>query len=187
LVYDLFCLVSSLVVTSIQTGLRGRHLQRLDAQPVRVPEEQDALAFALGTLARFNPLAHAGTAPHGLDEPDGAVPGVRAVVAAHNLLERLGGLIGIVEGDRGDVVVQNVGLDDTVEELAADEAELAIDGGGSATDVVPRLRGVVGERWVGMLQEGNGNCGNEVSKGSPEGPEIRGEGVDLPSQWLTQR
>jgi len=80
-------------------------------------------------------------------------------VAAHDGLDGLGGLVGVVEGDLADVVVQDVGLDDAVEEVAADEAELAIDGGSAAADVVPLLSSVVGERGVGVLEEGDGDCG----------------------------
>jgi hypothetical protein len=34
-------------------------------------------------------------------------------------------------------VVEDVGFDDAVEEVAPDEAEFAVDGGGGAADVVP--------------------------------------------------
>lgn len=78
-------------------------------------------------------------------------------MAAHDGLNGLGGLVGVVEGDGADVVVKDVGLDDAVEEVAADEAELAVDGGSAATDVVPLLSGVVGERGVGVLEEGDGD------------------------------
>jgi hypothetical protein len=47
--------------------------------------------------------------------------------------------------------VQDVRLDDAVEEVAPDEAEVAVDGGGGAADVVPRARFVVGQRRVGVL------------------------------------
>lgn len=77
---------------------------------------------------------------------------------AHDLLDGLGGLVGVVEGDGGDVVVEHVGLDDAVEELAADEAHLAVDGGGGAADEVPLLRVVVGEGGIGVLEVGDGDC-----------------------------
>jgi len=79
-------------------------------------------------------------------------------VLAHDRLDRLAGLVGVVEGDDGDVVVQDVRLDDAVEELAADEAEFAVDGGGGAAGKVPRLAGVVGEGGVGVLEVGDGDC-----------------------------
>lgn len=55
----------------------------------------------------------------------------------HHGFDRLGGLVRVVEGDGADVVVEDVRLDDAVEELAADETELAIDGGGRAAGVGP--------------------------------------------------
>jgi hypothetical protein len=78
-------------------------------------------------------------------------------VLAHDRLDGLGGLIGMVEGDGTDVVVQNVRLDDTVKQMATDEAKLAIDGSSSATDKVPLLWGVMRQRGIGMLQVGDGN------------------------------
>ncbi len=64
---------------------------------------------------------------------------------SHNWLDGFGSLISVVEGDGGDVVVQDVGLDDAVEDVAADEAEFAVDGCGGAADVVPGFAGVVGQ------------------------------------------
>jgi hypothetical protein len=45
-----------------------------------------------------------------------------------------------------------------VEDVTADEAEVTVDGGGSAAGKVPHLGLVVGEGRVGVLQEGDGNC-----------------------------
>lgn len=80
-------------------------------------------------------------------------------MAAHDLLDGLAGLVSVVEGDRRHVVVQDVRLDDAVQQLPPDEPELSVDGGGGAPDVVPRLVGVVRERGVGVLEEGDGNYG----------------------------
>lgn len=77
---------------------------------------------------------------------------------AHDLLDGLAGLVGVVERDRRHVVVQHVRLDDAVQELPSDEAEFTVDGGRGAADVVPRLAGVVGKRGVGVLQESDGDC-----------------------------
>lgn len=76
-------------------------------------------------------------------------------MAAHDGLDGLGCLVGVVEGDGADVVVEDVGFDDAVEEMAADKAEFAVNGCGGATDVVPALSVVVGERWVGVLEVGD--------------------------------
>lgn len=106
-------------------------------------------------------------------------------MAAHNRLDRLGRQVGVVEGDGADVVVEDVSLDDAVEEVATDEAEFAVDGGGGAADVVPGRRLVVGEGGVGVLEVGDGDWNGLLvfnyflGKG--------GMGKDIPSQWLTQR
>lgn len=72
-------------------------------------------------------------------------------MAAHDGLDGLGGFVGVVEGDGGDVVVQDVGLNDAVEDLAADEAELAVDGCCRSSGVGPSLRSVMGQRRIGVL------------------------------------
>lgn len=63
----------------------------------------------------------------------------------------------MVEGDGADIVVQDVRLDDAVQQLAADETELAVNGGGGAAGVGPAVGAVVGQRGVGVLEEGDGN------------------------------
>lgn len=120
------------------------------------------LAGALSIRAGLDPLAHAGGLVHGLDEADGAIGDVGAVVATHNGLDGLGSLVGVVEGDGADVVVQDVGLDDAVQQVTADEAELAVDGCGGALDKAPLLAGVVGQRRVGVLEEGDGDWENDM-------------------------
>jgi hypothetical protein len=60
-------------------------------------------------------LAPAGRSPQALQEAEGTAFGVGAVVAAHDGLDGLGGFVGVVEGDGADVVVEDVGFDDTVE------------------------------------------------------------------------
>lgn len=74
---------------------------------------------------------------------------------AHDWLDGLGGLVRVVEWDGGDVVVEDVGLDDAVEEVAADEAELAVNGCCGAAGEVPGFAGVVWEGRVGVLEVGN--------------------------------
>lgn len=139
-------------------SLVGRgQLRGLLAQAVPVAEKHDVLAGALSLYAGLDPLAHAGGLVHGLDEADGAIGDVGTVVAAHDGLDGLGGLVGVVEGDGADIVVQDVGLDDTVQQVAADKAELAVDGCGGALDKGPLLAGVVGQGRVGVLQEGDGD------------------------------
>ena len=111
---------------------------------------------------------------------------------AHNGTDRVGGLVGVVEGDAADVVVEDVGLDDAVEEVAADEAHLAVDGCCGAADKVPLFGSVVGERWVGVLEEGDGDCSLLVSCAKTCWTRLGGKEPcqrrdRLPSQWFTQR
>lgn len=76
---------------------------------------------------------------------------------AHDRLDSLGSLVGVVEGDAADVVVEDVSLDDTVEEVSANETHLTIDGSSSTADKVPLVVGVVGKGRVGVLEESNGD------------------------------
>ena len=70
---------------------------------------------------------------------------------AHNLLDGFGTFVGVVEGDGADVVVENMGLDDSVEDVSTDEAKLAIDSGSGSTGEIPRTIFVMGETGVGVL------------------------------------
>jgi hypothetical protein len=75
----------------------------------------------------------------------------------HDWLDGLGSFIGVVEWDGADVVVEDVGLNNTVEESAANESEFTIDCSSGTTDVVPARTGVVWKCWVGVLKIGDGN------------------------------
>ena len=79
-------------------------------------------------------------------------------MVAHDGLDGFGGFVGVVERDGGDIVVEDVGFDDAVEELAADEAEFAVDGCGGASGICPGGRVVMRERGVGVLEKCNGHC-----------------------------
>lgn len=138
----------------------GGLLDLVGSHTVTVPVavEEHALVLALGALVGLDPLAPAGSLVQGADEAPAAVLDVGAVVLAHDGLDGLGGLVGVVEGDGGDVVVEDVGLDDAVEDLAANEAELAVNGSGGTTSEVPGLAGVVREGRVGVLEVGDGDC-----------------------------
>jgi hypothetical protein len=78
-------------------------------------------------------------------------------VLAHDRLDSLGGLVGIVKGNGADIVVENVGLYDAMEKLAANEAKLAVNGSSSSTDVCPGLAVVMRKRGVSVLEVGNSN------------------------------
>lgn len=136
-------------------GLEGGGL---GAETVAVAEEEDALAGSLSLGAGLDPLAHASAGPEGTDETPGTIPDIGSVVLAHDGSDRIGSLVGVVKGNGADVVVEDVSLDDAVEEVSADEAHLAIDGGSGAADKVPLVTSVVGEGRVGVLEEGDGDC-----------------------------
>lgn len=76
---------------------------------------------------------------------------------AHDWLNRLGGFIRMVEGNRTDVVVEDMGFNDSVKESSPDEAKFPVDGGGGASDVVPGSTGIVREGGVCMLKERYGD------------------------------
>lgn len=134
-----------------------RHLDGCCTKTISVAEKQYTLAFALSTLARLNPLAPTGAAPHGLEKSEGTISGIGAVVTAHHLLDGLGGFVRVVKGNRGNVMVKNMRLDDAVEELATNESKLAVNGGSCATNICPRFRVVMRQSRVGVLKEGDGN------------------------------
>jgi len=82
---------------------------------------------------------------------------IGAVMRAHHLADGVRGLAGVVEGDGGDEVVAHVRADDVVEEVRVDEAEVAVNGCGGAAREGPGVVVVVGERAVGVLEEGDGD------------------------------
>ena len=93
-------------------------------------------------------------------------------MGAHDGPDGAGGLVGVVEGDGADVVVEDVGLDDAVEEVGADGPEVAVDGRGGAAGERPRLRAVVREGRVRVLQVGDGHepvVDPEVGRDVPDG------------------
>ena len=94
---------------------RGSNLRGRLTESVVVAEEQYTSILTASTLSRLDPLAPTGALVNGLEKAERSTLGVRAVVLAHNRLDSLRGLVGVVEGDGGDVVVEDVGLDDAVE------------------------------------------------------------------------
>ncbi len=76
---------------------------------------------------------------------------------AHDGLNGFGGLICVVKRDSGDVVMEDMSLDDAVQELAANETKLAIYRSSSTTSIVPCLRLIVRKRRIGMLEKGDGH------------------------------
>jgi hypothetical protein len=54
--------------------------------------------------------------------------------------------------------VNNVVLNDTVEDVAADKAKVTVNGGGSALDEGPLISLVVLGLGVSVVEVGDGNC-----------------------------
>jgi hypothetical protein len=54
-------------------------------------------------------------------------------------------------------VVHDMVVDDLVEEMAADEAHRAVDGGEGTLGVSPRFRGIVRDGGVGVLEVCDGD------------------------------
>lgn len=131
------------------------HLRGWQAQPVGVAEEKHLAVLALGAFVGLNPLAPSSTLVQRPNESHWSAFDVTSVVLAHNRLDSLCGFVGVVEGDGGDVVVQDVGLDDAVEEVTTNEAEFAVNRCSGTTGEVPRTAGVVWERGVGVLEVGD--------------------------------
>lgn len=133
------------------------YLGRGDADAIRVAKEEHTFAFALGALGGLNELAGTGASPESLEEASPAGVGLGAVVGAHDLLDSLTGFVGIVEGDSADIVVKDVSLDDSMEDVAADKAEVTVNGRCGTAGEVPHFWLVVRETGVGVLKVGDGN------------------------------
>ena len=82
-------------------------------------------------------MAPARARPQTPQETDGTILDVRTIMTTHDWLDGFGGLICVVEWDCADIMVKDVGLNDTVEESAADETEFAIDCCSGSTNIVP--------------------------------------------------
>ena len=69
----------------------------------------------------------------------------------------------MVEGDSGYEVMADVCADDIVEEVGVDESEVAVNGCGCSASECPCFVVVVGHGCVGVLEEGDCNCREEIS------------------------
>ena len=78
-------------------------------------------------------------------------------MAAHDGLDGLACLVGIVKRNGADKVMKDVGFNDAVEKMAPYEPEFAINGGSSPTSKVPGFRSVVRKGWISVLKEGDCN------------------------------
>lgn len=110
---------------------------RWESNTIAVPEEQDPSFFTFGTLIRLDPLADTHACPHTLQEAETATSGIAAVMLSHDGLDRFSCLIGVVKGNRADIVVKNMGLNDAVKKGSTDETKLSIDCCSGTTSVGP--------------------------------------------------
>ena len=77
------------------------------------------------------------------------------VVFTHDLLDSDSGFSTIVEWNSRDVVMQDVGFDDVVENVLTDKTEFTVHGGSSPSGESPLVSSVVRHLWVGVLQVGD--------------------------------
>jgi hypothetical protein len=124
---------------------------------VAISEEQHTSFFTLGPLVRLHPLADTHACPHALQEAETAIYGIAPIVLSHDRLDRLGGLIGVVEWNRANIVVKNMGFNDAVKESSTDEAKFSIDCCSSSAGVGPGCWCVVRQCGIGVLEEGDGH------------------------------
>jgi hypothetical protein len=125
-------------LSRINLHLAGeRDLRRWHADTISISEEEHTCILTSRALDWLHPLAGTHACPHTLQEADATTSGITSVVLSHHRLDCLGCFIGMVERNRADVVVENVGLNNAVKEGSADETKLAIDGCSCTTSVVP--------------------------------------------------
>lgn len=80
------------------------------------------------------------------------------VVLTEHRLDGLGGLLCVVEWNAAEKVVDHMVVNDFVEEVTANEAGCAVNGGQCSLGVSPGFRGVVSNLGVGVLKVCDGNC-----------------------------
>src|SRR4051794_35796588 len=78
-------------------------LRRWQSNAISVAIEQDTCVLPRGALDWLDPLASPHGRPHTLQESKTSSSGIATVVASHNRLDRLGGLVCMVEWDRADI------------------------------------------------------------------------------------
>ena len=85
-----------------------------DTETVPISKEKNSFVFSLGALGRLDPMTPSCTFPQTLQESDRPILNIGSIVSAHNRLDSLTSLIGVVEWYGGNEVVKDVGFDDTV-------------------------------------------------------------------------
>jgi hypothetical protein len=126
-------------------------------------------------------LAPAGARPQTPQEADRAILDIGTIMTTHDWLDGFGGFICVVEGDGADIVVKDMGFNNTVEESATNETEFTIDCCSSSANIVPGSSCVVRKSWISVLEVGDSNWELLVSRQS------HFTRIYIPSQWFTQR
>ena len=83
--------------------------------------------------------------------------GVTPVMLSHDRFDCLRGLVGMIEWNRANIVVQHMGLNDPVKESPTDESKFSINGRRGTPGISPSRWGVVRNCGVGVLEEGDTN------------------------------
>ena len=137
---------------------------------------------ALLALPRRTILRHIPAAVEGVDErlEEALVLGL-VVVLLQQRLDGLRRLLRVVERNAREQVVHHVVVDDLVHEVAADEAEAAVNRAESAARERPLLGGEVGHGRVRVVEVGDGHCFCQYLHDCERKKE------DIPSQWCTQK
>src|SRR2546423_3213886 len=102
------------------------YLCRWQSDAVLVAVEHDASKLTGRVLVRLNPLACSHRCPHTLQKSKTSSSCITAVVAAHYRLDCFGCLIRMAERDTADIVVEDMGLNDTMPELAANKTKFTV-------------------------------------------------------------
>ena len=77
------------------------------------------------------------------------------VMFSHDGLDRFGSFVSMIEGDSGDVMVEDMHVGDTMHDSVREEGDVAVDGGGGATGKGPGFGFVVWKGGIGVLEVGN--------------------------------
>ena len=144
-------------IPAIPTSLGFHELRRGNAQAVAIPVEEHILAFAIATLGGFDPLTHSRTLPQTAKESPHPAFGITAVVVTHDGLDRFRRFVGMIKGNGANVVVEDMSLYDSVEEMWTNGPEVPVNGGSCTSREVPRFGFVVREGWVSVLEVGDGD------------------------------
>jgi hypothetical protein len=114
----------------------------LDTDPIDISVHSN-------TIISFHELTRSNNLPQGNPHVLTIVP----IVLTHNLLDGSRCLSSVVEWDSGNIVVQDMGLDDVVEDVLTNKAKVSVNGGSCTLSESPFRVIVMWHSWVSVLQE----------------------------------